>query len=317
MKSEEAFEKLKVISNNIENERNRSCNIKFHNLSTKKLNVISDNFDKMNCNNPVDQDISSEISFNSGYRSSEHSEENYEDEDDTIEDILDNTIDTAVSSAAEKSNEKRSILKSVKPVGSKLFLSIQNGTGSASPAPGCEELPDLECVKNVKPVRDNISDSFPYHENKQPELFAPASMRKISFLNSDGKVVASSGLGSDEVVRSSLDIKSDHDNVFSRIRKISDNLGPKTRIRDQDHSSLVFVDQMGRVLATSNVKSPPGVRRRVKTVESRLLSGALPTPAREEAETELALAAPPSSAPAWVRLKEISKHLEISGPSLV
>ena len=316
MKSEEAFEKLKVISNNIENERNMSCNINFHNLSTKKLNVISDNFDKMNCNNPVDQDISSEISFNSGYRSSEHSEENYEDEDDTIEDILDNTIDTAVSSAAEKRNEnvhKRSILKSLKPDRSKLFLNVQNGTGSVSPGPGCEELPDLECVKNVKPVRDNISDS----ENKQPELFAPASMRKISFLNSDGKVVASSGLGSDEVVRSSLDIKSDHDNVFSRIRKISDNLGPKTRIRDQDHSSLVFVDQMGRVLATSNVKSPPGVRRRVKTVESRLLSGALPTPTREEAETELALAAPPSSAPAWVRLKEISKHLEISGPSLV
>ena len=323
MKSEEALEKLKEISNTIEYQRNKSCSIDLKDQNPKTLNchdaLPMGNLQQMSCKDPGDIEISSEISSLSGYRSSEHSDENHEEEDDTVEDILDNAIDTAVSSAAEKRNEnvhKRSILKSLKPDRSKLFLNVQNGTGSVSPGPGCEELPDLECVKSVQAVTANIADTYPNPENKHaPVCFSPATRRKISFLNSDGKVVASasSGLGSTEVFRSSLDpIPESHD-VFTRLRKISDNIGPRTRIPDPDHNSLVFVDMGGRVLATTNVRSPGGARRQVKTVESRLLSSRLPPP----------LASPPSpvletpASPAWVRMREISRHLEETGPSLI
>ena len=276
------------------------------------------NLQQMSCKDPGDIEISSETSSLSGYRSSEHSDENHEEEDDTVGDILDNAIDTAVFSASEKRNEnvhKRSILKSLKPDRSKLFLNVQNGTGSVSPGPS-EELPDLECVKTVQAVTANIADTFPYRENKQvPVCFSPATRRKISFMNSDGKVVASSGrVGSHEVVKSSLDPIPDAEDVFTRLRKISDNIGPRTRIPDPGHGSLVFVDRLGRVLATTNVRSPGGQRRQVKTVESHQLSGALPPPP---------LASPPSpimvtpASPAWVRMREISRQLEVSGPSLI
>ena len=324
MKSEDALEKLKEISNNIEYQRNKSCSMDLKDKLPPTLNCngalpMGHNLQQMSCKDPGDLDISSEISSLSGYRSSENSDENHEEEDDTVGDILDNAIDTAVCSAAEKRNEnvhKRSILKSLKPDRSKLFLNVQNGTGSVSPGPGCEELPDLECVKTVQAVTANIADTFPYRENKQlPECFSPATRRKISFLNSDGKVVASSGLvGSDEVVRSSLDPIPDAEGVFTRLRKISDNIGPRTRIPEPGHGSLVFVDRLGRVLATTNVRSPGGERRQVKTVESHQLSGALPPPP---------LASPPSpimvtpASPAWVRMREISRQLEVSGPSLI
>ena len=316
MKSEDALEKLKEISNTIEYQRHKSCSMDLIDLSrTSPCNgaLSTGNLKQMSCKDPGDFEISSEISSLSGYRSSEHSEENHEEEDVTVEDILDNAIDTAVcSSAVEKRNEnvhKRSILKSLKPDRSKLFLNV-------SPGPGCEELPDLECVKTVQAVTANIADTFPYRENKQvPVCFSPATSRKISFMNSDGKVVASSGLvGSHEVVKSSLDPIPDAEDVFTRLRKISDNIGPRTRIPDPGHGSLVFVDRLGRVLATTNVRSPGGQRRQVKTVESHQLSGALPPPP---------LASPPSpimvtpASPAWVRMREISRQLEVSGPSLI
>ena len=321
MKSEDALEKLKEISNTIEYQRHKSCSMDLIDLSkTLPCNgaLSTGNLKQMSCKDPGDFEISSEISSLSGYRSSEHSEENHEEEDVTVEDILDNAIDTAVcSSAVEKRNEnvhKRSILKSLKPDRSKLFLNV-------SPGPGCEELPDLECVKtqvkSVLAVNANIADTFPpYSENKQLQYtaacFSPDTRRKISFLSSDGTVVASSGLGSHEIVRSSLDPVPDSEDVFTRLRKISDTLGPRIRIPDPDTGSLVFVDTGGRVLATTQVKSPPGVRRQVKTVESRLLSGALPLTSAQPPQT---LETPAS--PAWVRMREISRHLEESGPSLI
>ena len=316
MKSEDALEKLKEISNKIEYQRHKSCSMDLIDLSkTLPCNgaLFMGNLKQMSRQDQGDFEISSEISSLSGYRSSEHSEENHEEEDDTIEDILDNAIDTAVCGAAEKRNEnvhKRSILKSLKPDRSKLFL-------NASPGPGCEELPDLECVKtqvkSVQAVNANIADTFPYSENKHqhPACFSPDTRRKISFLNSDGTVVASSGLGSHEVVRSSLEPIPDSEDVFTRLRKISDTLGPRTRIPGPDEGSLVFVDTGGRVLATTHVQSPPGVRRQVKTVESRLLSGALPLASAPSQTLET-----PAS-PAWVRMREISRHLEQSGPSLI
>ena len=108
--------------------------------------------------------------------------------------------------------------------------------------------------------------------------------------------------------------------------------GPVASTKSRN-SSLEFVDRNGRVLATSSASvSGSGDRKTVKTVESQLLSGMLPSTFQDvprdqcDIELESVFSAQfsikedhdfnSSFSSAIEKLKEISQSLETSGPSL-
>ena len=108
--------------------------------------------------------------------------------------------------------------------------------------------------------------------------------------------------------------------------------GPVASTKSRN-SSLEFVDRNGRVLATSSASdSGSGDRKTVKTVESQLLSGMLPSnfqdAPRDQSDIELESVFSAqisikedydynsSFSSAIEKLKEISQSLETSGPSL-
>ena len=107
--------------------------------------------------------------------------------------------------------------------------------------------------------------------------------------------------------------------------------GPVASTKSRN-SSLEFVDRNGRVLATSSASvSDSGDRKTVKTVESQLLSGMLPSTfqdvPRDQCDIELEAISDQFSikedhdfnssfSSAIEKLKEISQSLETSGPSL-
>ena len=124
-------------------------------------------------------------------------------------------------------------------------------------------------------------------------------------------------------------------NIFQNDPKTSVthfDLGPVASTKSRN-SSLEFVDRNGRVLATSSASvSGSGDRKTVKTVESQLLSGMLPSTFQDvprdqcDIELESVFSAQisikedhdfnSSFSSAMEKLKEISQSLETSGPSL-
>ena len=138
--------------------------------------------------------------------------------------------------------------------------------------------------------------------------------RRISFTNSTGLILASSEVNlkeedTQEEVIKNISTATSNEDLFVRLKLLSKSISTSYNDLLSPTPSMFFVDQNGRVLATST--SPRGSRKNVKTVESQLLSGTVPTNSsssghiREMPSFEI-----------WDKLKEISRNIESNGPSL-
>lgn len=174
-------------------------------------------------------------------------------------------------------------------------VSLEDKTRS----PPCEELPDLEQVK--------LSDEDTSEETDQ--------VHKISFVNSSGTVMATSGsMASEEVFRNES-CSTPKEDLLLKVREISECLSrtASPSIFGSSESSLVFMDQTGKVLATSkSCMSPYGSRRNIKIVESKMINGSYPSsPLLGRYQSPLTFKSQESlSFSVWEKLKEISRNLE-------
>ena len=208
----QAWNKMKEISSMLENER------------IKRLDVT-----KADLKAESDLDVISEVT--SGYRSSNseqdirgHSSDSFSEVNDIVDEVIDNSIVKAIKRSddnharfSQEITRKRSILKTMRKDRSKIVF---NSVESMSPT--CEDLPDLEDI--------NYNAGCTHLGNIEARKYVNQSAcRRISFVNSDGMLLAESGSGSDTI--SSKTVKNvgisatnTNEEVFLKIKQISDSL---------------------------------------------------------------------------------------------
>ena len=206
----QAWNKMKEISSMLENER------------IKRLDVT-----KADLKAESDLDVISEVT--SGYRSSNseqdirgHSSDSFSEVNDIVDEVIDNSIVKAIKRSDENHarfsqeiTRKRSILKTMRKDRSKIVF---NSVESMSPT--CEDLPDLE------DINDNAGCT--HLGNIEARKYANQSAcRRISFVSSDGMLLAESGSGSDTISAKTVKnvgISATNEEVFLKIKQISDSM---------------------------------------------------------------------------------------------
>lgn len=237
-----------------------------------------------------DMEISSEFSFTSGYRSSEllsdQSSEDLEEELGEItlcQEILEDIVDEVISSNEKKislgQKTKRSILKSVRHDRDerygKWLQKAEPGDALPLQSPTLEELPDLESIKTK-------TTSFSSIERTHSQKFYLS--RKVIFIDQNEKILAASAHEEDNSMPIIRMVPRDFDGgetLMRRLHALSETLHQHTQCLS---SQVTFVDVSGRVLATSKVKSPTEVRRKVSSS--------------------------PRKAEVWLQLRKLSRDME-------